>query len=159
MKSLFRKEFEGLLFEIVSSLGNYHLYIDGDWIHQFDLADQYKIPRHQLVEELVGKELNDQIYDYFEYEFYIENNGYSNLNQDLRQYYNEFVVRKIYQRFMFLWSDIRYEYHDNYRFAQEDNLEQVNRYKRIQGQGCCGYYDEVIPIDGVNYLIGFNYGH
>lgn len=50
---------------------------------------------------------------------------------------------------------------DNYRVALKGNTAQMRRYRRQQAAGCCGFHDteEVCPIDGKTYLIGFNFGH
>lgn len=57
------------------------------------------------------------------------------------------------------WKGQYYEYMDNYRWCEVGNKEQEKIYKKIEGRGCCGYYDEVHEFDGVKVKIGFNYGH
>lgn len=52
-----------------------------------------------------------------------------------------------------------YEYNDNYRLARIDDPFELAVYHYQVGNGCCGYYDDEISIDGVEFKIGFNYGH
>lgn len=50
---------------------------------------------------------------------------------------------------------------DNSRVALKGNTAQMRRYRRQKAAGCCGFCDveEVCPVDGKTYLLGFNYGH
>lgn len=48
---------------------------------------------------------------------------------------------------------------DNYRVARVDRRKHVKRYHTQQAKGCCGSHDDKVTIGGVQYLIGFNYGH
>jgi len=48
---------------------------------------------------------------------------------------------------------------DNYRFAFIDDHEAVNKYEEIQSNGCCGFFDSIIEINGRRAYIGCNYGH
>lgn len=50
---------------------------------------------------------------------------------------------------------------DNRRVALRGNTGQVRRYKAQRARGCCGFHDseEVCPVDGKTYLLGFNFGH
>jgi hypothetical protein len=53
----------------------------------------------------------------------------------------------------------KYDYTDNFRIAEQGNLEQELLYKQAQKKGCCGFYDEIIEVEGRQFLVGFNYGH
>lgn len=48
---------------------------------------------------------------------------------------------------------------DNYRFAFKDDPAQMEEYFKRQYDGCCGFYEKVVRIDGRLALIGCNYGH
>lgn len=48
---------------------------------------------------------------------------------------------------------------DNYRFADENNPQEVAKYNDRQERGCCGSFDEVVLINNVRTMIGCNYGH
>lgn len=48
---------------------------------------------------------------------------------------------------------------DNYRFAFKDDPAQMKEYERRQYDGCCGFYEKLVSIDGRLALIGCNYGH
>jgi hypothetical protein len=50
---------------------------------------------------------------------------------------------------------------DNDRVALKGNTAQMRRYMRQKNRGCCGFHDseEVCPVDGRTYLLGFNFGH
>ena len=52
-----------------------------------------------------------------------------------------------------------YEFADNFRYARQDNAEEVRKYHEAQESGCCGFYDTEITVDCVTIMIGFNYGH
>lgn len=52
-----------------------------------------------------------------------------------------------------------YDFTDNPRIARIGDENQEKEYKRQQKRGCCGFYDETITIDGLDYYFGFNYGH
>lgn len=52
-----------------------------------------------------------------------------------------------------------YEYSDNFRFAKADDKQAILLYKLLKNKGCCGFYDEIIELEGEKYFIGFNYGH
>ena len=49
------------------------------------------------------------------------------------------------------------EYADNFRVAKvtDSQLE----YERIKDHGCCGSHDETVTINGVEWNIGWNFGH
>ena len=50
---------------------------------------------------------------------------------------------------------------DNDRWADKAKGNAVRRYYKQRSTGCCGFHDteEVCPIDGKTYLLGFNFGH
>lgn len=48
---------------------------------------------------------------------------------------------------------------DNYRFAFEDDDKQMQAYEQSKLDGCCGFWDEKISINGRAARIGCNYGH
>jgi len=48
---------------------------------------------------------------------------------------------------------------DGYRFAFDDDAEAVAKYDAIHSNGCCGFFDAAIIVDGRPAMIGCNYGH
>lgn len=50
---------------------------------------------------------------------------------------------------------------DNMRVALKSDAEQVGLFEEQRRRGCCGSseFEEVCPVDGRTYLLGFNYGH
>lgn len=48
---------------------------------------------------------------------------------------------------------------DNYRFAFLDDEGALSKYAADQNDGCCGFYDAEITINGRIATIGCNYGH
>ena len=52
-----------------------------------------------------------------------------------------------------------YEYADNFRYCQKGNPLQEYFYKKSFESGCCGFYDENITLNNIEYKIGFNFGH
>ena len=48
---------------------------------------------------------------------------------------------------------------DNVRFAYRDNAESMERYKQLEKNGCCGFFDEDIIVNGKQAVIGCNFGH
>jgi hypothetical protein len=58
------------------------------------------------------------------------------------------------------WMDsLGFEYMDNERFAFTHDPEEMQEYNEKQSQGCCGFFDEKIMVDGRLAMIGCNYGH
>lgn len=51
------------------------------------------------------------------------------------------------------------EYADNFRAAPVNNPKLWAKYKEAFDEGCCGFFDTSIYIDGVQWDIGCNYGH
>lgn len=48
---------------------------------------------------------------------------------------------------------------DNYRFAFKDDDSNMKAYDAATQEGCCGFFDADIEIDGRAAIIGCNYGH
>lgn len=51
------------------------------------------------------------------------------------------------------------EFVDNLRVARIDNPLEVWAYNRKAENGCCGYFDIRVTIDGVDWMLGCNHGH
>lgn len=51
------------------------------------------------------------------------------------------------------------EYIDNYRFAFQDEHWSMSAYSKALSEGCCGYFDEEIMVNGRLATIGCNFGH
>lgn len=52
-----------------------------------------------------------------------------------------------------------YEYADNYRYYRISDGEGIQEFEYAEQQGCCGSHSEQVTVNGVEYMIGFNYGH
>ena len=48
---------------------------------------------------------------------------------------------------------------DNERFAYIDNSNDIKEYNLKIKNGCCGFFDKEILVDGKPAMIGCNYGH
>jgi hypothetical protein len=48
---------------------------------------------------------------------------------------------------------------DNCRIALKSDPKEMADYEAARADGCCGFYDQEILVDGEVYLIGCNYGH
>lgn len=48
---------------------------------------------------------------------------------------------------------------DNYRFAFKDDAAAMARYEDRKSEGCCGFADRDVIVDGREALVGCNYGH
>jgi hypothetical protein len=48
---------------------------------------------------------------------------------------------------------------DNFRVARVGDRQRLHHYMKQKNNGCCGSVDVIITIEGVNYHVGFNYGH
>lgn len=48
---------------------------------------------------------------------------------------------------------------DNWRIAKRDDSWQRVTYDEAISFGCCGTFDTVVVVDGVEWLVGCNYGH
>ena len=53
----------------------------------------------------------------------------------------------------------KFEYADNFRYCQIGNPLQEYFYKKSFESGCCGFYDENITLNNIEFKIGFNFGH
>lgn len=102
------------------------------------------------IEKLNIKNRND--YDYFTNKIQNINNLVFSDKKESKKLYG--IIRKIIED-----SNDYYEYADNFRFAKVGDKYQEYLYKETQDSGCCGFYDRVIDVDGIQYNIGFNYGH
>ena len=52
-----------------------------------------------------------------------------------------------------------FEHVDNLRVAQANKFRQRIIYNKTLSRGCCGYFDSRVTVDGIEFLIGCNYGH
>lgn len=48
---------------------------------------------------------------------------------------------------------------DNRRFAFEDDAAAVARYEEQEQDGCCGFFDRRVQVNGRYALVGCNFGH
>jgi hypothetical protein len=48
---------------------------------------------------------------------------------------------------------------DNERFAFMDDKSAMDLYETFRSNGCCGFFDEEIEVNGRRAMIGCNYGH
>lgn len=52
---------------------------------------------------------------------------------------------------------------DNFRIAivgdEEAEKAYEEAYEEAKGNGCCGYEDRIVDVNGRSYKIGCNYGH
>jgi hypothetical protein len=48
---------------------------------------------------------------------------------------------------------------DGERFAFSDDKEAIRAYEIVKDNGCCGFFDEEITVNGRKAMIGCNYGH
>lgn len=48
---------------------------------------------------------------------------------------------------------------DNIRFSFIDDDEAMNKYGIAQDNGCCGFFDEEVIVNGKPAIVGCNYGH
>ena len=51
-----------------------------------------------------------------------------------------------------------FEFADNFRISDGSPIDEIVYYL-VQFYGCCGFYDEKIDLNNIDYKIGFNYGH
>lgn len=51
------------------------------------------------------------------------------------------------------------EYADNYRIAKRDDSWQRAAYDEAASFGCCGSFNTIVVVDGVEWMVGCNYGH
>lgn len=51
------------------------------------------------------------------------------------------------------------DYADNFRYACYDNPEEMAEYNRKVQEGCCGQFDHRFKYQGIDYIVGCNYGH
>lgn len=51
------------------------------------------------------------------------------------------------------------EYADNYRIAKRDDSWQRAAYDEAASFGCCGSFNTIVTVGGVEWMVGCNYGH
>lgn len=51
------------------------------------------------------------------------------------------------------------DFADNFRFAFRDQAAEVDEYEEARSDGCCGFVDMEVEVDGRVYWMGCNYGH
>lgn len=66
---------------------------------------------------------------------------------------------EVYQWFDEKTQNDDYDNLDNERAALETDAVAVAEYEARRADGCCGSVDEIIQVNGHNWLVGFNYGH
>lgn len=61
----------------------------------------------------------------------------------------------------FVWVDdtVEDDCIDNYRFAFKDDKVALDRYEDQKNDGCCGFFDRDVMVDGRPAMVGCNYGH
>lgn len=68
----------------------------------------------------------------------------------------EWLARQV----LFRLKKGKYEYVDNWRWAEEGVKVQEEAYAAAASKGCCGFEDFVlVHPSGRRFRIGFNYGH
>ena len=50
-------------------------------------------------------------------------------------------------------------YNDNYRWARCADEFEMRRFSHWASRGCCGFARAIVELKGVEFLIGFNFGH
>lgn len=68
-----------------------------------------------------------------------------------------FATEKDAEEYMYAQADD--ECIDNYRFSYKDDPIALQRYDAAVQEGCCGFYDADITVNGRDAVIGCNYGH
>lgn len=70
------------------------------------------------------------------------------------------VFATVDQARSFFFNDIEeLDCADNFRFAFADNAADAEEYESIRNDGCCGFVDMSVEVDGRVYWMGCNYGH
>lgn len=73
--------------------------------------------------------------------------------------YHKLFPESVWEHINTVIAEGEYDHADNLRAAAVGNAEQEAEYEARKATGCCGYYDDTAVIDGVEYRVGFNYGH
>lgn len=55
--------------------------------------------------------------------------------------------------------DNEFCYADNFRDARVASEEEMAEFSKSESGGCCGSYNFRTTVDGVEFILGFNYGH
>jgi hypothetical protein len=140
-----------------------HFYIDDEYIcgltspfNVKELSDKIE----SLVKDLLGPSNFQEMLSYFEDELHIYWYGHDDFYTQLKSKYSFELAKKLYRTFEEINSSHAHdEYPDNLRCAKASSQEEVIEYFRRAKNGCCGFFDEEIEVDGEKFLIGFNYGH
>lgn len=132
-----------------------HIYIDGQYITT-GFIGYMKEEDNELYALPSGKE-NETILGLIKRKFNHYWFGCANIMEDLLEFYDEKTADLINEKFNEIVCE--YEYPDNFRFCLVGDDKQMKEYIRRGRDGCCGFYDEEVVIEGKKYKIGFNYGH
>jgi hypothetical protein len=81
------------------------------------------------------------------------------LEELLNRDFEPVIANKLLAEFNKVLQNPEYCYDDNHRYAEVGNVQQEAWYKKFRKKGCCGFYDDVVTIEGRKFKIGFNYGH
>lgn len=73
-------------------------------------------------------------------------------------FYKKYKDSEIWKKLLEITENENFEFADNFRISDGSPIDEIVYYL-VQFYGCCGFYDEKITIDEIEYKIGFNYGH
>lgn len=71
--------------------------------------------------------------------------------------YDEHIIRNIVYKLVEFSTTL--EFADTFRIADATRPDEVAKYMKIRGGGCCGFEDSLVSYDDKLYLVGCNYGH
>jgi len=155
MKPLFTWEQFGFKFDIYEA-GKLILYVDDDILDESSLRVEKNLMGFNLsfFDGLLSKDQIEEIRSTIEkYKFKYLHGATSLWDSMVDAGLSEPQILKYYpklERIMY-----QYEYSGNPRIACIGDETQEREYRRQQKLGCCGFYDETITIDGLDYYFGF----
>lgn len=129
---------------------------DSFLIVEFNLKENLKYPILIIKNYLEAEDLINNLKD----DLLVQKNKFEKrIESFLKVIFNKKTDEIIEEKIKKIVLDGDYENADNFRYAEIGNDLQELIYKEKKRDGCCGYYDEVITVEGIDYIVGFNYGH
>lgn len=162
-KPIISFEHEGFNIFVYDCGPNAYFYVEDEMIGQCKCNFSF-LPwdwKEQVNLNLEMFEDKNRVLDYLSYHVDHWNGRFTFTNINLAVMYGVELAMKIEKTFTKMMADDPhpYEYSDNHRIAECGNVEQELLYEKARKKGCCGFYDEIMEVDGRHFKVGFNYGH
>ncbi len=170
MKIIYDQNFDGLNFKVYYNISKVelYLYIDNEMMstpfYTWGSYDEelFKILILKLLPEyltdliptsldIIANNIMIVIYNYFYGNMFLFEGLDLKYSNDVRDFLQECFNKYV--------NNTEYQYSDNFRYCIKNNIDELKEYNRLKSKGCCGFLDITVNHKGIDYMIGFNYGH